>query len=158
MAKVSLALTAGAALRLRAGTGLKHRVQYELRKRFDTSTEHPVDPTIRLRLATRIHFALLRQYSEDIAVSALLKGEPEGREALWVCEGSGQDELITLARQFRSTPWPMPLAGPAAAQDLGWSNATSSFGVVPPAAEAEIEAAKPQGWLNPSRWLRPREH
>ena len=36
-----------------------------------------MDPTIRLRIATRIHFALLRHYGEDVGVSTLLKGEAE---------------------------------------------------------------------------------
>jgi hypothetical protein len=126
-----------------------------------------VDPTIRLRLATRIHFALLRQYGEDIGVSALLKGEPEGREALWVCEGSGQDELLALARQFRAAPREMPtVAKPAArpavkpaakpsgepAQDLGWSRDSSGFGVSQFAADGA--AGKSSAWLTPSRWMR----
>ncbi len=56
-----------------------------------------MDPTIRLRIATRIHFALLRHYSEDVPVSTLLQGEDDAREALWVCDASGQDELVALA-------------------------------------------------------------
>ena len=59
-----------------------------------------LDPTIRLRLATRIHFALLRRYGEDVEVSTLLRGTSEAREAIWVCEASGNAELIALARQF----------------------------------------------------------
>jgi hypothetical protein len=50
----------------------------------------------RFRLATRIHFALLRQYGEDVDVAALLKGSAEGREALWVCEASNDRELVEL--------------------------------------------------------------
>ena len=131
-------------------------------QQLETTAKAPVDPTIRLRLATRIHFALLRQYGEDIAVSALLKGEAEGREALWVCEGSGQDELATLARQFKATPRDMPVVKPvvkpvakpvgSAPQDLAWSRDTSGFGVSQFAGEAA--ATKPSGWLTPSRWMR----
>ena len=33
-----------------------------------------MDPTIRLRLATRIHFALRRNYGEDVEVRTLLRG------------------------------------------------------------------------------------
>ena len=61
-----------------------------------------MDPTIRLRIATRIHFALLRHYGEDVGVSTLLKGEAEAREALWVCQASGHKELVSLAKQFET--------------------------------------------------------
>jgi len=60
-------------------------------------------------LATRIHFALLRQYGEDVGVTSLLKGSPEAREALWVCEASDDRELAGLASKF------MRLHQPAAA-------------------------------------------
>ena len=64
----------------------------------------------RFRLATRIHFALLRRYGEDVDVAALLKGSPEAREALWVCEASDDRELVELAAQFkRLAPTPPKL-------------------------------------------------
>ena len=59
-----------------------------------------MDPTLRFRLATRIHFALLRHFGEDVHVNSLLKGEGEAREALWVCEASGDPELAGLARRL----------------------------------------------------------
>lgn len=59
-----------------------------------------MDPTLRFRLATRIHFALLRHFGEDVQVNSLLRGEGEAREALWVCESSGDPELAALARQL----------------------------------------------------------
>ena len=40
------------------------------------------DPTVRLRLATRIHFALLRHCSEPVGVCTLLMGGDEARGAL----------------------------------------------------------------------------
>ena len=52
------------------------------------------DPTVRLRLATRIHFALLRHCSEPVGVCTLLMGGDEAREALWVGQASGQPELV----------------------------------------------------------------
>ena len=61
-----------------------------------------MDLNNKLRIATRIHFALLRHYSEDVPVSDLIKGEADAREALWVCEASGIDELVTLAQQFEA--------------------------------------------------------
>jgi hypothetical protein len=58
----------------------------------------------RLHLAARIHFALLRRYAENVGVTTLLADGPTAREALWVCDASGDDELMTLARRFRATP------------------------------------------------------
>jgi len=54
----------------------------------------------RFRLASRIHFALLRQYGEDVGMTSLLEGSPEAREALWVCEASNDRELVDLAARF----------------------------------------------------------
>jgi hypothetical protein len=132
-----------------------------------SSSEKTVDSNIQLRIATRIHFALLRHYREDVAIRTLLSGENEAREALWVCQASGNDELVTLARHFdvanraakRSTPPPVSQAtpeGPAtAAQDLSWSQNTSGFGLTRPHELSEAPAAaKPTRWLSPSSWLR----
>lgn len=116
-----------------------------------------LDPTIRLRIATRIHFALLRQYGEDVAVSTLLHDEGDAREALWVCEASGHDELVQLAKQFKAAPKPMPAVEPrgAAPQEMGWAQDTSGFGVTRPAQAADVPATRSTGgWLKPSRWLR----
>ena len=114
-----------------------------------------MDPTIRLRLATRIHFALLRHYGENVSVSTLLKGQADAREALWVCEASGHEELVTLAQQF-SAPAQHPATArlestPATTpQDLAWSQDTSGFGISRPADLAEPQATS---WLKPSSWL-----
>ncbi len=56
----------------------------------------------RLRIATRIHFLLLRHLGEGVDVARMLKSDAEAREVLWVCEGSGNGELVTLARQYRA--------------------------------------------------------
>ena len=61
-----------------------------------------MDATNRLRIATRIHFALLRQYGEQVAVSTLLADGADAREALWVCEASGLRELTSLAAQLKA--------------------------------------------------------
>ncbi|TXC66894.1 hypothetical protein FSC37_17175 [Piscinibacter aquaticus] len=61
----------------------------------------PLDTATRLRLATRIHFALLRHYGQKVEISALMKTEGEVREAIWVCEASGDSELAAMARQLR---------------------------------------------------------
>jgi hypothetical protein len=132
-----------------------------------SSSEKTVDSNIQLRIATRIHFALLRHYREDVAIRTLLSGENEAREALWVCQASGNDELVTLARHFdvanraakRSTPSPAPQSTPegqaAAAQDMTWSQNTSGFGLTRPHELSETPpATKPTHWLSPMSWLR----
>ena len=122
-----------------------------------------MDPTIRLRLATRIHFALRRSYGEDVEVSALLRGLPEAREALWVCAASGDAELTALAQQFNDVTAAAELAAtkaarkPAAApQDTVWSQDTSGFGLTRPPALADDSAATvaPAGWRQRMNWLR----
>lgn len=61
-------------------------------------------------LATRIHFALLRQYGEDVGVASLLKGSAEAREALWVCEASDDHELVEFAARFKRSSLHQPAA------------------------------------------------
>ena len=123
-----------------------------------------LDPTIRLRLATRIHFALLRRYGEDVEVSTLLRGTPEAREAMWVCEASGSVELISLARQFAGATASAqaaldkepPPSARAAPQDAAWSQDSSGFGLTlpPTLAEAPLQAPASTRWLRPTSWLR----
>jgi hypothetical protein len=129
-----------------------------------------MDLNNKLRIATRIHFALLRHYSEDVPVSDLLKGEADAREALWVCEASGIEELVTLAKQFeaanaeevlamrthrlnptRASPAPRVAATP---QDMAWAQASSGFGVSTPPSFLVPPAPVIPAWLNPSTWLR----
>ena len=125
-----------------------------------------MDPTIRLRLATRIHFALRRNYGEDVEVSTLLRSLPDAREALWVCAASGDTELVSLAKQFAEAtkasaladakaPQPQVAAG-AAPQDTVWSQDTSGFGLTRPPALADDGAATlaPAGWRQRMNWLR----
>ncbi len=126
-----------------------------------------MDPTIRLRLATRIHFALRRNYGEDVEVSTLLRGLPEAREALWVCAASGDAELVSLARQFAEATTAearaeaKAAAAPQAAvtaapQDTVWSQDTSGFGLTRPPAQADDGAPllAPAGWRQRINWLR----
>ena len=114
-----------------------------------------MDPTIRLRIATRIHFALLRHYGEDVAVRTLLRGEAEAREALWVCQASCVDELVALARQFDAANRPTAIAPHLPApQDLAWSQDTSGFGVSRPLETLDLPEPRRGRWLRPSSWLR----
>jgi hypothetical protein len=121
-----------------------------------------VDSSIRLRIATRIHFALLRHFGEDVEVGRLLKNEADAKEALWVCEASGDAELIALARQFRHASRAEAKARPvttkpgATPQDNAWARDTSGFGVSRP---LDLAAETPSGfgasnWLRPSTWLK----
>ena len=126
-----------------------------------------MDPTNRLRIATRIHFALLRHYGEDVAVSTLLKNEAHAREALWVCEASADDELVALGKQFETATRHEARAARLRSQqprtsapqgatphELAWSQDTSGFGLTRPIELADPAALKPGHWLKPSSWLR----
>jgi hypothetical protein len=130
-----------------------------------------LDTTIRLRIATRIHFALLRHYSEDVSVSTLLRNEAHAREALWVCEASGVDELVELGKQFETASRQearaarlrseqarieASIAAPhgGTPQDLAWSQDTSGFGLTRPPEAIVQPAPKTARWLKPSTWLR----
>ena len=97
-----------------------------------------MDPTIRLRIATRIHFALLRHYGEHVDVAGLLRGQADAREVLWVCEASGHAELANLAKQFD-----------AAAMDLRrLREALSTYSAEMP--QEVLEALQAQGLFQPS--------
>ncbi len=112
-----------------------------------------MDTATRLRLATRIHFALLRHYGQKVEIGDLMKGEGEVREAIWVCEASGDRELAAIARQLRLGS-DAPSTG-AAPQETAWSGDTSGFGVSRP-VELEVKAGQSStsSWLKPSTWMR----
>lgn len=111
-----------------------------------------MDTSTRLRLATRIHFALLRHYGQKVEIGALMKADGEMREAVWVCEASGDAELAAMARQLRQAN-EAPEAPGRVPQDTAWSSDTSGFGVSRP-PELEAGAATPSKWLKPSTWGR----
>ncbi|CAN5183330.1 hypothetical protein BH11PSE9_BH11PSE9_03010 [soil metagenome] len=108
-----------------------------------------MDPTTRLRIATRIHFALLRHFGEDVGIQALLDSDANAREALWVCEASGDAELVMLARQFnhaqaldlalRTRSEKLRPDHPARrlAAEPDWAQSTASFPVSGPAELGE---------------------
>jgi hypothetical protein len=87
-----------------------------------------MDPTSRLRIATRIHYALLRHLGTGIDVGYMLKREDYAREVLYVCEGSGDAELASLAHKFERATLEATLAETSHAPldggyaDTGWSH------------------------------------
>ena len=104
-----------------------------------------------LRIAARIHYALKGLLGEGIDVSAMLNDPSEAREVLYVCQASGNAELITLANQFfvasevarlaDTTTLSMP-----APQDAAWSRDTSGFGLSQPADLPTLPNAR-TGWI-----------
>jgi hypothetical protein len=119
-----------------------------------------MDPTSRLRIATRIHYALLRHLGTGIDVGYMLKREDYAREVLYVCEGSGDPELAALARKFERASLEAtmaetnhaPLNG-TAADDTDWASETSGSGST---SLGELDAPRERTlsrWLTPSRWL-----
>jgi hypothetical protein len=114
-----------------------------------------MDPTSRLRIATRIHFLLLRQMGAGIDVGYMLRRNDYAREVLFVCEGSGDAELASLARRFERASREEAAAATQetapAADELQFAPATD-FG---PSGLADIGAAtgKPPSRLLSSRWL-----
>ena len=116
-----------------------------------------MDANTRLRIATRIHFLLLRHLGEGVDVATMLKNDKEAREVLWVCEGSGDNELMTLAGQYRRAGM-RASAGGHAPQDTDWANNTSGFGVSQPPEITETPGKRAttvsSGWLNSVSWLR----
>ena len=120
-----------------------------------------MDTSTRLRIATRIHFALLRHYGAKVEIGALMKAEGDVREAIWVCEASGDTDLAGMARQLRlANDGEAAPARPAAAalaatpQDTQWSSNTSGFGISRPVGLDESKAESTANWLKPATWVR----
>ncbi|MGY4830909.1 hypothetical protein ACVNIS_20220 [Sphaerotilaceae bacterium SBD11-9] len=108
---------------------------------------------VQLRIATRIHFILKRDLGEGINVAAMLSDANEAREVLFVCQASGNAELVSLARQFINAG---KLAKPACAkseapQDAAWARNTSGFGVT---QNAELPVPEESSWRSATQWLR----
>ena len=118
-----------------------------------------------LRIAARIHFILKHDLGEGINVAAMLSDPREAREVLFVCQASGNTELVTLARQFVTVS---KLAKSQAAvdgpQDAVWARNTTGFGVSTQAAElpSTLEASEAsnarepseRSWRSATQWLR----
>ena len=128
-----------------------------------------MDANNRLRIATRIHFALMRHLGADMVdVGQMLKSENEAREVLWVCDASGDAELMSLARKFRragaaeaaEAQAKASAGGGHAPQETPWARDTSGFGLTQPPEVVETPARGAKStsvsasWLKPVSWLR----
>jgi hypothetical protein len=143
-----------------------------------------VDLNTRLRIATRIHFALLRHLGEGVDVAKMLKHEDQAREVLWVCEASGDAELVALGQQYQRAATleeESQLAAGHTQQETLWARDTSGFGIsqppeltdvvavprrriptltvaVMPRTEMQSSDKRATGWMNPANWLRRAQH
>ena len=132
-----------------------------------------MDPTYRLRTATRLHFLLLRRYGQDIEVSHLLKSRARDHDGLWLCRATGDDELIALSRLLahannlhakeetrlreEALMSAAVAAGNAPQNDMPWSFDTSGFGLTHPQHlndESRLDAPRTGRRFNPLRWLK----
>ena len=80
----------------------------------------------RLQLATRIHYALMRELGQGIDVGRFLKHPLYARDALLVCDACAGHDLRRLAIAFRAACAPAPAAAGAA------GGTTSRFGASQP--------------------------
>ncbi len=113
-----------------------------------------MDPNARFRLASHIHFALLRHYGEAVDVGTLLRGGETAREALWVCEASEHPGLAEQARALKRLLAEEAAARTAALratpvpQEAAWARDTSGFGLSHPVGDARApETTRAPGWL-----------
>jgi hypothetical protein len=81
----------------------------------------------RLQLATRIHYALLREIGQGIDVGRLLKHPLYARDVLLVCDACSGHDLRRLATAFRGASIPNAAAGGSSdSSGFGSSQAWSS--------------------------------
>jgi len=87
----------------------------------------------RLQLATRIHYALLREIGQGIDVGRLLKHPLYARDVLLVCDACTGHDLRRLATAFRGVS--MPTAGGDGADSSAFNTSqawSSSLVSLPP--------------------------
>ncbi len=115
-----------------------------------------MDPTSRLRIATRIHYALLRHLGTGIDVGYMLKRDDYAREVLYVCEGSGDPELTALARKFEQASLEAAVAetrpAPLNGADTDWASGTTVSPTQLGGLDTPREGSSSR-WLTPSRWF-----
>jgi len=137
-----------------------------------------MDSDTQLRLATRIHSALLRYLGTGIDVASMLSRKSYAREVIYVCSGCSDPELNALAKEYvgarkaarearsmplverRNVPTTVPML-PVTAEvklDPEWARDSSNFS---PSELAQSESppddhgGEPRKrWFDPARWLR----
>jgi hypothetical protein len=114
-----------------------------------------VSTPAQLRIAARIHFVLKHDLGEGIDVSAMLSDPQEAKEVLFVCQASGNPELVSLGRQFVNAGKLAKNASvrPDVVQDTAWSRNTSGFGLTRP-PEAPTPTPEESSWRSATQWLR----
>ncbi|MCW5656074.1 MAG: hypothetical protein KIT60_00100 [Burkholderiaceae bacterium] len=80
----------------------------------------------RLQLATRIHYALLRELGHGIEIGRLLKQPLYARDVLLVCDACRGNDLPRLARAFRGAMQEAVEAGASGTSTFGLSKFGSS--------------------------------
>jgi hypothetical protein len=141
-----------------------------------------MDPTFRLRTATRLHFLLLRRCGQHIDIGVLLKATARTHDGLWLCKSTGDAEMIRLARQLgqanrahaeqesrlredammnarlQATAAENATAkGGSAVQNMPWGRQTTGFGLTHPQAlntESHTRTDPPGRWFNPLHWMK----
>jgi hypothetical protein len=105
-----------------------------------------------LRVATRIHFFLLRELGQGIDIEQMLNRELYARDVLLVCEACQGTELARLAAQFRAVRAAAKAPGVAepapgySPRELDWADSRTGFGMPQPAAAQSSEPHR--GWLS----------
>jgi hypothetical protein len=85
----------------------------------------------RLQLATRIHYALLRELGHGIEVGSLLKQPLYARDVLLVCDACTGNDLQRLAKAFRGAMQEAIDAGASGTSTFGMSAFSSSNASTP---------------------------
>jgi hypothetical protein len=84
----------------------------------------------------------------------MLSDPQEAREVLFVCQASGNPELMALGRQFVTAgKLAHKPASPTAVapQDATWARNTSGFGITQP---ADLPTPEESSWRSATQWLR----
>ena len=79
----------------------------------------------RLKMATRIHYALMRELGFGIDVGSLMKQPLYARDVLLVCDACSGHDLRRLATAFRGASLPTAADGGTAASQ--WSSSLLSL-------------------------------
>jgi hypothetical protein len=100
----------------------------------------------RLQIATRIHYALLRELGHGIDVGCFLKHPLYARDVLLVCDACAGNDLPRLAKALRGmTPAATGAAGgtPATGDAAGFGASQFASSALP-----SLWSTPPEGWAD----------